>query len=67
MKQVTETAYSQAAREILAKYSRAKKISPKELAALGAELKRHWRQIARDVARLGTKTSGKKQTAKRKK
>ena len=55
MKTVSAVAYSQAAKEVLAKYKQAKHIAPGELAALASELKGHWDKISKDVAKLGAK------------
>src|SRR6185369_8612524 len=55
MKTVSKTAYDKAASEVLAKYKQAKNIDPKELAALGNEIKGHWTKISKDISKLGTK------------
>jgi hypothetical protein len=53
----------------LAKYKQIKNIDPKEVEALGKELKGHWEKIAKDLSKMGSKkpTATKRQTAKAKK
>lgn len=66
MKTVSQKAYQQAAREVMAKYKRAKNIEPAELRAFGAELKKHWEKIAMDVKKMGrVKPAAKKAASKR--
>ena len=57
MKTVSEKTYQEASKEILAKYKQAKNIDPKELAALGKELKTTWDKISKEVSKLGAKTA----------
>jgi hypothetical protein len=69
MKGVSKQAYDSAAKEVLAKYKQIKNIDPKEVEALGKELKGHWEKIAKDLSKMGSKkpTATKRQTAKAKK
>lgn len=62
LKTVSKQAYEGAFKEVMAKYKLAKNIDPKELAALGKELKGHWDKIAKDVAKFGAKKSAKKRS-----
>jgi len=55
MKQVSKQTYEQAVREVLAKYKQAKNIDPAELVALGTELKGHWDDISKNLAKMGAK------------
>lgn len=53
MKSLSKQAYTQASKEVLNKYRRAKSIKPAELAAFGKELKAHWDNIVREAGKLG--------------
>ncbi len=66
MKNFSEKAYQQAAKEVMAKYKQAKNIDPKEVMAFGAELKQHWESIAKHAAEVVAPKKGpaKKRAAK---
>lgn len=51
MKEVTEKGYREAVDAVLARYAKFNAVDKKELAALGVELKRHWKRISADVSR----------------
>ncbi len=55
MEKVSKTNYEIATKEILAKYKQIKNIDPKEVEALGKELKAHWQKISGDLAKVGSK------------
>jgi hypothetical protein len=59
MEKLSKVAYEQAGKEILAKYKQAKNIDPKELAAFAQELKGHWDEISKHVAKLNSSTKAK--------
>lgn len=55
MEKVSQQSYMKASQEVLAKYKQVKNIDPKELKALGAELKKHWSSISKQALKLGAK------------
>lgn len=57
MKNFSKEAYHKATAEVLAKYKQAKNINPKDLQALGHELKSHWDNIAKTVEKSAQKMS----------
>jgi hypothetical protein len=72
MKAFSQKAYEQAARQVMAKYTRVKNIEPYELAHIGNEFKLAWNKIAKDVVKLGanprkkgSSSGGKKSTSKK--
>lgn len=65
MKDVSEEAYTQAIEKVTARYSKLKDIDPEEIAVFVGELKRHWKNIQRDL-KPTPKKSAKKTTAKKK-
>ena len=67
MKTVSKQTYEMAAKEVLAKYKQAKNIDPKEVAALGNELKKHWTGISKELQKLGVKKAPVKKAAPKKK
>ena len=66
IQKLSKAAYDRAAKEVLAKYRRAKNIKPDELSALGQELRQAWTKISRDVSKLGAKKQPRGRGKKRK-
>ncbi len=65
MKDVTEASYAQAIEKVAARYSKLKDIDPAEVASLVGELKRHWKNIQKDL-KPAPKKAAKKSAAKKK-
>ncbi len=60
LKEVGESTYHNVIDEVVRKYNGVKNIDPKELDAIGADLKSHWKNIIKDI-KIG---SAKKKTTK---
>lgn len=60
MKDVTKSSYNSAVDAVVAQYTKAKKVNPKELIALASELKGHWDNIAGEVSKVAKKVAPKK-------
>lgn len=61
MKDVTEETYSKTIDKVAARYEKVKDIDPQEVAVFVSELRRHWRNIQRD---LKTSSAPKKKAKK---
>lgn len=52
---VTEKEYAQVVKAVLARYQKLPKVDAKDVAAVAAELNRHWRSIRREVEKKAKK------------
>jgi gas vesicle protein len=57
MKEVTEPMYHKVVDEISAKYAKTKGVSQEEITGVVAELKKHWKALAKDTKKLVKKVS----------
>lgn len=66
MKEWSEESYAQVVDAVTEKYKNVKNVDPRELTAIAADLKRHWKNITRQV-QGGTKKPAAKKAAPKKK
>lgn len=65
LSEINEKVYSQVVEEISARYKKLKHLSSKEVGEFGAELRKHWKDISKEVRGMRT-SAGVSRAAKKK-
>lgn len=59
-KELSESVFHEAVDTAVAKYSKVKNVTPEELEAFAKDLKKHWKDIKKELAPASKKTASKK-------